>query len=54
MDNTDRPETVTEIHIKGWRIEKQIFDVFNVCLPYVERLHTLKYAHILINFEKFV
>jgi hypothetical protein len=52
MDNVDRAETVTEIHIKGWKVEKQIFDVLIVCLPYVERLHTLKYADFKEEFQK--
>ena len=43
MDNPDKNETVTEIHIKGWKIEKIIFDVFQIVLPNVDRLHTLRY-----------
>ena len=43
MDNPDKLDTVTEIHIRGWRIEKPIMEVFNLCLQHVDRLHTIRY-----------
>jgi hypothetical protein len=43
MDNPEKNETVTEIHIKGWKIEKLIFDVFQIVLPSIDRLHTIRY-----------
>lgn len=42
MDNPEKLDTVTEIHIKGWKIEKSIMEVFNFCLPAIDQLHTLK------------
>ena len=42
MDNPDKLDTVTEIHIKGWKVEKAIFEIFSVCLPAVDQLNTLK------------
>ncbi len=42
MDNPDKLDTVTEVHVKGWKLEKQFIDVFSVCLPAVESLNTLK------------
>ena len=42
MQNPDKLDTVTEVHIKGWKIEKPMMDVFNLCFPHVERLHTIK------------
>ena len=42
MDNPESIETVTEIHIKGWKVEKPIMEALNVCLPYIERLNTIK------------
>jgi hypothetical protein len=43
MDNPEKNETVTEIHIKGWKIDKSIFDVFQIVLPSIDRLHTIRY-----------
>lgn len=42
MDNPDKLDTVTELHIKGWKIEKPILEVLSLCLPHVDRLHTIK------------
>jgi hypothetical protein len=42
MDNPDKLDTVTEVHVKGWKLEKHYIDVFSVCLPAVESLNTLK------------
>ena len=42
MDNPDKLDSVTEIHIKGWKLEKSIIEIFNLCLPSIEQLHTLK------------
>lgn len=43
MDNPDKNESVTEIHIKGWKMDKLIMDVFHIVLPNVDRLNTIKY-----------
>jgi hypothetical protein len=42
MENLEKPDTVTEIHIKGWRIEKPLIEVLSQCLPAIEQLNTLK------------
>jgi hypothetical protein len=42
MDNPDKLDTVTEVHVKGWKLEKQIIDVFSVCFPAIESLSSLK------------
>ena len=42
MDNPEKLDTVTEIHVKGWKIERSIMDVLIICLPHVDRLHTIK------------
>lgn len=42
MDNPDKLDSVTEIHIKGWKLEKSIIEILNLCLPSIEQLHTLK------------
>ena len=49
MDNPDKLDTVTEIHIRGWKVEKPIMDVLNLCLQHVDRLHTIRYAIIKIK-----
>ena len=42
MSELDDPETVTEIHIKGWKIEKPMMETLKFCLPHIERLNTIK------------
>ena len=43
MDNPDKMDSVTEIHIKGWKIEKPFMEVFQITFPKVDRLHTIQY-----------
>lgn len=43
MDNPDKLDTVTEIYIKGWKIEKPLMEILNVCIPAIDQLNTLKY-----------
>jgi hypothetical protein len=42
MDNPDKLDTVTELHVKGWKIERSIMEVLQLCLPHVDRLNTIK------------
>ena len=42
MDNPDKLDTVTEIHVKGWKLEKPIMEVLTLCLPAIDQLNTLK------------
>lgn len=42
MDNPDKLDSVTEIHVKGWKLDKQVIEVLNICLPSIDQLHTLK------------
>jgi hypothetical protein len=42
MSDLDDMKTVTEIHIKGWKIENPIMETLNICLPHVERLNTIR------------
>lgn len=49
MDNPDKLDTVTEIHIKGWRVDKALMEVLNLCLPAVDQLNTLKYKLVYLN-----
>lgn len=41
MENPDKLDTVTEIHIKGWKIEKPLIEVLSLCIPSSEQLNTL-------------
>lgn len=41
MDNPDKQDTVTEIHVKGWKIEKPLIEVLGQCLPAMDQLITL-------------
>ena len=42
MDNPEKLDTVTEIHVKGWKLEKPIMEVLTLCLPSIDQLNTLK------------
>ena len=54
MDNPDKQDSVTEIHIKGWKVEKQLLEVLCICLPYIERLNTIKYRSYCIYSNLFI
>jgi len=41
MENADKSETVNEIFIRGWKVESQIMDVFQQCLPTLVNLTSL-------------
>lgn len=38
----DSSDSVTEIHIKSWKIEKPIMETLHDCLPYLSYLNTIK------------
>ena len=41
MDNFDKPDTVTEMYIRGWKIDESVMNVFKQCWPVMEKLHTI-------------
>ncbi|XP_041351330.1 leucine-rich repeat-containing protein 71-like [Gigantopelta aegis] len=41
MDNPDKQETVTEVYIRGWKIDTRMMDVFRQCWPLLLRLHSI-------------
>ncbi|CAG5127403.1 unnamed protein product, partial [Candidula unifasciata] len=41
LDNIERWETVTEIYIRGWKIDEPMMGVFQLCWPAIHRLHTI-------------
>ena len=45
MDNPDKQDTVTEVYIRGWKLEAQIVAILHQCWPKMERLHTIDLWH---------
>ncbi|XP_069102764.1 leucine-rich repeat-containing protein 71-like isoform X10 [Argopecten irradians] len=41
MENYDKPDTVTEIFIRGWKIDETMMATFAQCWPVMEKLHTI-------------
>ncbi|XP_052101932.1 leucine-rich repeat-containing protein 71-like isoform X4 [Mytilus californianus] len=41
MENFDKPDTVTEIYIRGWKIVEPIMEIFKQCWPKMAKLHTI-------------
>ncbi|XP_046577270.1 leucine-rich repeat-containing protein 71-like [Haliotis rubra] len=41
MDNPDKLDTVTEIYIRGWKVDECMMNIFKQCWPAMERLHTI-------------
>ncbi|XP_071942271.1 leucine-rich repeat-containing protein 71-like isoform X12 [Antedon mediterranea] len=38
MENEDKPTTVTEIYIRGWKIDSLMVGIFKQCWPIIEKL----------------
>lgn len=45
MDNPEKQDTVTEILIRAWKIERSTLDIFAQSFPTLERLATLHFWH---------
>ncbi|CAF1059890.1 unnamed protein product [Didymodactylos carnosus] len=45
MDNPDKQETITEIHIRAWKIDRATLEIFQQSFPTLERLNTLNFWH---------
>ncbi|CAF0984067.1 unnamed protein product [Didymodactylos carnosus] len=43
IDNLDKQETITEIHIRAWKIDNITLDIFQQSFPTLEHLHTLNF-----------
>ncbi|XP_053379171.1 leucine-rich repeat-containing protein 71-like isoform X6 [Mercenaria mercenaria] len=41
MDNQDKPDTVNEIFIRGWKVDTVMMDIFKQCWPTMEKLHSI-------------
>jgi hypothetical protein len=44
MDNPDKADTMTEVFIRGWRLEPNVLNCLHMTLPFCEKLVALKYA----------
>ena len=42
MDNPDKQDTVTEVFVRGWKIDDPMMNVFKCCLTRLDRLTTIK------------
>jgi hypothetical protein len=42
QENPDKNDSVTEVYIRGWRLEKPILNSLQQTLPFCEKLHSLK------------
>ena len=47
MDHPDKHDTVTELFIRGWKIDDTMMNIFRQCWSSMEKLHTIKYVFIL-------
>lgn len=43
MEKEDKPETVTEVFIRGWKIDDLMVGVFKQCFPTMEKLHSIHF-----------
>lgn len=51
MENPDKQETITEILIRAWKIDRSILEIFAQTFPTLDRLHTLHFWHTGFNDE---
>ncbi|KAL5019458.1 hypothetical protein ScPMuIL_002350 [Solemya velum] len=51
MENTDKPDTVTEIFIRGWKIDVTMMNIFKQCWPTIEKLHSVNLWNTALNGE---
>lgn len=43
MENEDKPNTVTEIFVRGWKIDELMMGIFKQCFPTIEKLHSINF-----------
>ncbi|RUS84468.1 hypothetical protein EGW08_007764 [Elysia chlorotica] len=43
LDNNDKWDTVAEIYVRGWKIDKPMMEIFQQCLPTLDKLHTINF-----------
>ncbi|KAJ8311435.1 hypothetical protein KUTeg_010790 [Tegillarca granosa] len=43
MENPDKLDTVTEIYVRGWKVDEMMMNVFKQCWSTMEKLHTINF-----------
>ena len=51
MDNPDKQDTVTELYIRGWKVDVAMMMIFKQCWPKMDRLHTINLWNAGLNEE---
>ncbi|KAK2148011.1 hypothetical protein LSH36_521g01075 [Paralvinella palmiformis] len=51
MDNPDKLDTVTEVYIRGWKVDVMMMNIFKQCWPKMDRLHTISLWYTGLNEE---
>ncbi|KAL4221340.1 Leucine-rich repeat-containing protein 71 [Mactra antiquata] len=51
MDNPDKPDTVTEVFVRGWKIDNVMMDMFTQCWQTMEKLHSINLWNTGLNSE---
>ncbi|XP_041356340.1 leucine-rich repeat-containing protein 71-like isoform X2 [Gigantopelta aegis] len=45
LEHPDKYDTVSELFVRGWRIDESMMNIFRQCLPVLEKLHTINLWH---------
>ncbi|XP_070183348.1 leucine-rich repeat-containing protein 71-like isoform X2 [Littorina saxatilis] len=51
MDHPDKGDTVTEVYVRGWKIDMAMMGIFQMCWPAMDKLHTLNLWGVGLNGE---
>ncbi|XP_067941389.1 leucine-rich repeat-containing protein 71-like isoform X2 [Watersipora subatra] len=43
MDHPEKHDTVTEVFVRGWKIDDTMMNIFRQCFPSMERLHSINF-----------
>ncbi|GFO11884.1 leucine-rich repeat-containing protein 71-like isoform x2 [Plakobranchus ocellatus] len=43
LDNNDKWDTVAELFVRGWKIDQPMMEIFQQCLPTLDKLHTVNF-----------
>lgn len=49
MDNPDKMDTVTEMFIRGWKLDAGMLDILQQCWTVAQRLHTISLWNVGMN-----
>lgn len=42
MDHPDKQDTVTEVFVRGWKVDDTMMNIFRQCWASMEKLHSIK------------